>query len=315
MTIAILTFLAVGWFDYFTAPALVSYVISVFSLYRAGMFIHEITHFRGRRQFRAFRIVWNVFCGVPMLFPLFLFVFHSEHHNVKHYGSSRDGEYVPFALMPPYRILGVLAASPLLPFLGPYRFGILAPAAWLIPPLRRYVYQQASSVKLDIDYVGRSPVNRREYASWVSQEAGCFAVVVAVFALVTAGYIDLSRLIQWYAMVVGIVIVNTVRFLGAHRYRSGGHGTSIEGQMLDTVNVARRRCTAELWGPVGLRLHALHHLVPGLPYHAYQQAHDRLIREFGPNSLYASTLAPSLTSSVRQLWIDSCKHHGVRARV
>ena len=31
-----------------------------------------------------------------------------------------------------------------------------------------------------------------------------------------------------------------------------------------------------LWAPVGLRYHALHHLLPGVPYHHLGEAHRRI---------------------------------------
>jgi fatty acid desaturase len=38
---------------------------------------------------------------------------------------------------------------------------------------------------------------------------------------------------------------------------------------------------------VGLRDHALHHLLPSMPYHALGEAHRRLVAHLGTDSTYA----------------------------
>jgi fatty acid desaturase len=72
--------------------------------------------------------------------------------------------------------------------------------------------------------------------------------------------------------------------------------------MLDTINYDRARWAAELWGPVGLRLHALHHLMPALPYHALPEAHRRLVSALPPDSAYRLTESPGLLASLADLW-------------
>jgi fatty acid desaturase len=63
--------------------------------------------------------------------------------------------------------------------------------------------------------------------------------------------------------------------------------------------------TAELWAPVGLRYHALHHLFPSLPYHNLGKAHRRLMRELPADSPYRQTESPHLWASLRLLWVQS----------
>jgi fatty acid desaturase len=43
---------------------------------------------------------------------------------------------------------------------------------------------------------------------------------------------------------------------------------------------------APIWAPVGLRYHALHHLLPSLPYHSLGEAHRRLMGGAGHGSTY-----------------------------
>jgi fatty acid desaturase len=96
--------------------------------------------------------------------------------------------------------------------------------------------------------------------------------------------------------------IDAVRTLGAHRYVGNDDTMSVVEQMLDTINYDRHRWVAELWGPVGLRLHALHHLMPALPYHALPAAHRRLVAALPVDSAYRLTESPGLVASLVDLW-------------
>ena len=56
----------------------------------------------------------------------------------------------------------------------------------------------------------------------------------------------------------------------------------------------RRGLVAELWAPVGLRYHALHHLLPSMPYHSLGEAHPRLVAHLGFDSTHQKSNYPSL---------------------
>ena len=68
-----------------------------------------------------------------------------------------------------------------------------------------------------------------------------------------------------------------------------------------SVNVPPPGQLAELWAPVGLRYHALHHLLPSMPYHSYPEAHRRLSRELAPPSTYHEANHPGLLHLVGRL--------------
>src|SRR3546814_17099824 len=58
---------------------------------------------------------------------------------------------------------------------------------------------------------------------------------------------------------------------------------------------------APLWAPVGLRYHALHHLLPSMPYHSLGEAHQRLSRHLGLAKTYGQASSYGLMSLMSRL--------------
>ncbi len=96
----------------------------------------------------------------------------------------------------------------------------------------------------------------------------------------------------WRPLLIALAIVsvtalfNQVRTLVAHLWENEGDPMTVTAQYLDSVNVPPPGILAELWAPVGLRYHALHHLLPSMPYHSLPEAHRRLRGTLGTGSTY-----------------------------
>src|SRR4029078_1565358 len=101
--------------------------------------------------------------------------------------------------------------------------------------------------------------------------------------------LPIGFLVKEYATGFFIALVNNVRTLGAHRFINDGRELTFVEQLLDSVNYSRFSIIAEIWGPVGLRYHALHNLFPSLPYHNLSRAHARLMAELPADSPYRQT--------------------------
>jgi len=87
-----------GW------AAWASGVVAVFALYRALLFIHELTHIH-KNALPGFRFAWNLLVGIPMLTPSFMYEgVHTLHHARTRYGTAEDPEYLPLALMKPWSL-------------------------------------------------------------------------------------------------------------------------------------------------------------------------------------------------------------------
>jgi fatty acid desaturase len=114
--------------------------------------------------------------------------------------------------------------------------------------------------------------------------------------------LPIGLLIQVYLTGSFIAMVNNIRTLGAHRFINDGRELTFVEQLLDSVNYPKFSIIAEMWGPVGLRYHALHHLFPSLPYHNLGRAHQRLMAELPADSPYRQTNSDSLRQSLLRLW-------------
>jgi fatty acid desaturase len=259
-------------------------VLSGAAMYRATLFTHELAHLP-RRAWPQFRVAWNVLCGVPLLVPSFLYEIHMAHHERGSYGTAADGEYRAFATAPRIEAVASVAASLLAVPALVVRFLVLAPLGWLLPPLRRRVLAKLSA--LVIDFRSARELPHALPARWAVQEAACFAWCACLLLLVAADHLALGVLLQAYAVVTMAVFMNALRVLCAHRYRRGGTPSAFVDQVLDSNNFPSG--AAWLWAPLGLRYHAVHHLFPGLPYHALGEAHRRLRHALPANSAFRAT--------------------------
>ena len=277
-------------------------LIACLFYYRIAMFIHEIVHMKGRNLL-IFRFVWHVLCGIPFLIPSFVYRTHLDHHRSKHYGTERDGEYLPLGQRPPWQIIVFLLHPFVVPPLVFIRFLFFTPIAWSIPSFRLFVHQRCSSMIIDPFYIRPSePAQARRRMA--IQELFCFLWLLLLVSVVffTRGTLPWPFLIQSYTTAVILLTLNALRTLGAHRWSNSEGRMTFEEQLLDSVNYPDNPILGELWAPVGLRYHALHHLFPGIPYHNLGTAHRKLVANLPAENIYNQTGARTLNGALRDLW-------------
>jgi fatty acid desaturase len=286
------------------AVRLVLLAAAAAALYRAVLFIHEITH-RAARDVPYFKLGWNILVGVPLLIPSFLYEgVHLDHHRQRCYGTAADPEYVPYGRRRPRVMLASVAASLLAPVAFAVRFALVAPVSWLVPAVRTLVRERASALVINTDYRRRAPLDGQARL----QEAASCALVWVVGWGWWAGLVP-TAVLSWAAVTATASFVNALRTLAAHRYDHDEHELEIVEQLLDSCTIAPRRGPAGAIGdlvralvaPVGLRYHALHHWIPSVPYHNLGQVHRRLVATIGPAAPYRSTFTDGFAAAIGDL--------------
>ena len=281
-------------------------LVAVIALYRAGSFIHEITHIR-KNALPGFRLGWNVLVGVPLLIPSFMYEgIHSLHHNRTKYGTAEDPEYLPLALMKPWTVPLFVVAAAFAPVALIFRFAVLTPLSFVIPPLRRIVVARYSGLIINPTFRRRRPEGefRRQ---WAWQEGGAWAWSTLLIVAGVLGWVPMRALLIFGAIASATVMLNQIRTLVAHLWENDGDVITVTAQFLDTVNVPPPGLLPELWAPVGLRYHALHHLLPGIPYHSLAEAHRRLKGALPDDSQYHGANYAGLPGLVMRLVAGSAR--------
>lgn len=281
-------------------------LVAVLALYRAGSFIHELTHIR-KNALPGFRLAWNMLIGVPMLIPSFMYEgIHSTHHNRTKYGTVEDPEYLPLALMKPWTVPLFVVLAAFAPLALLFRYAVVTPLSLAIPPLRRFVVGRYSGLVINPMYRRRAPEGdfRR---MWAWQEGGAWAWSTLLIAAGVFGWVPLRALLIFGAITSASVVLNQIRTLVAHLWENDGGELTVTAQFLDSVNVPPPGLLPEIWAPVGLRYHALHHLLPGVPYHALAEAHRRLKDALPADSQYHGANYDGLPGLVSRLVAGSAR--------
>lgn len=266
-----------------TLVAVIAGVIASLALYRALMFIHELTHIKSD-ALPGFRLAWNLLVGIPMLTPSFMYEgVHVIHHKRTQYGTIEDPEYLPLALMKPWSLPAFVLIALLAPVALIVRFAVLVPLGAIFPPVRKLVWERFSSLSINPDFRRKPPKGDfRKRVLWQETLASLWAIAVLLSPLAFG----------WRPVLIALAIfsvtavLNQLRTLVAHLWENEGEPMTVTAQFLDSVNVPPPGFAAEIWAPVGLRYHALHHLMPSMPYHDLPEAHRRLWKELGPQSTY-----------------------------
>lgn len=275
-------------------------VVCVLALYRGISFIHELTHLRPE-QAPGFHLCWNALIGVPFLTPSLMYEgVHILHHAKDRYGTARDPEYHPLARRPVHELAVFLGIALLAPVGVILRFAIVTPVSLLFPPLRRLTTAKLSAMTINPGF-SRDDFDRAHSPAWLAQEIGCWLWSWTVIGLATAGVLPFRALAITVVIYAAMALLNQTRTAVAHAWDNDGAPMTVLDQFLDTVNVPPPATLPMLWAPVGLRYHALHHLMPRLPYHNLGIAHRRLMTGLPAESRYGEASRGELGPALAQL--------------
>ncbi|HEV8712120.1 MAG TPA: fatty acid desaturase [Candidatus Binatia bacterium] len=275
-------------------------IVAVVALLRTAIFIHELAHLK-RGALPGFEIAWHFLAGLPFMLPSLMYVgSHADHHRQATFGTIDDPEYAPLARWSSLRITWFVVSMSLVPVLLACRWGILGPLSYFIHPLRRLVVERASTLVINPNY--RRPLpSGQQVVRWRIQETSAALTCWITIACGIVGWIPLRWFFQWYVVAIGVVLVNQLRTLAAHRYDNDGTPLDSIGQLLDSVTLSGWPVPTVLAAPVGLRYHALHHFLPTVPYHSLGTLHRQLLAELPADSPYRRTQRSGILTTVRDL--------------
>jgi fatty acid desaturase len=278
-------------------------VFAICAFNRAVAFTHEISHHGN--QLPGFEVSWNWLVGFLLLVPSFIYgPVHLEHHRRATYGTKGDPSYLRFS-QSRVLIIVYLLHTLVAPLLLVIRFFLLAPIGFFSPQVENWVIKHASAITINPSY-------RRKVSAPLIRAARRDSVCLLIFwlALISLGtfivnvtfihpVILLRAVVLWYVVLTSINLLEAIRTLAEHSYKGSGAPMGKERQIADSNDFPFGILT-ELWAPVGLRYHATHHALPGIPYYSLPNAYRTMIRTFPEN--YAGMTRSGLCVTISDLY-------------
>lgn len=297
---------ALGWsafglaciFPWFSPAMLACVLIAAAGLYRGLCFIHEISHLNARAV-PGFETVWNLLFGYTLLMPSFVYCgVHQSHHKLTTYGTKLDPEYMAFGSSSRMTVAFAMQ-SIFIPLALLVRFLVMGPVGMVVPKFQKFLTVYASSLTINFAY--RREVTEELVGRIRRQSAAILLLWNLAILLALTKVMPWKVFGVWLAVSALVSFVNTLRTLGAHAYESTGETLDRQQQLLDSIDTPGAFWT-ELWAPVGLRYHALHHYFPGIPYHNLRPAYQRIVESLPHDAAYHGAHSPSLARSLRNLY-------------
>lgn len=273
-------------------------VLSYLGFFRGQAFIHEVIHFQKKLPLLPW--LYNGLFGFPNRAPSYIHEPHQFHHLPKTFGTEKDPEYLVMKGRGRVYFLLPFLQAPLSPFLLMLRFGVFPPLLWALPrSFQETVFARASTIVVNPAY--RRPLgSEAELRKARQQDLLCSLTFGASLGLVGVGLLSLKFLGGWLAVIVVATLVNIYRARVAHRYDNEESNPLSPLQALRDSVTVEGSLLSELWAPLGLRYHSLHHLAPQIPYYNLGRAHRHLKSVLPPEHPYRQQSLPSFVAGIRQ---------------
>lgn len=278
--------------------ALLAYVIGLIFIYKGTLMIHEVAHFQ--KKVKGLRLTYNLLFGFFNKYPAYLYDTHPFHHGKQTFSTYKDPEYQYVRPDTFLTIIGPIFVSLFLPIFQILRFVILPPLLLIAPySLKKKVYTHFSTLVFDVKYK-RIPKNKTDINQMLRNDlATSFSNWIFIY-LIYLGQIPSKALALWYGMIVFASMLNMYRAKYNHVYNNKERtALSWEAHLLDCLTIDKGIIT-EIISPVGLRYHALHHVMQEIPFYNLKRAHEYLLLKLPADHIYRQTVVANFWMAIKK---------------